>query len=243
MTSRQPARSGCSTREKPDSASAPSCGRAAGWNGEGGFECIAQGVGIEIDLEIDLAGHGLYHRCLARLLIRRGNRRVRCKVGAAAAARGVPIEIRPHRRRVLAPNQAAVHGAVENLVERTEIFAYLVRLAYHVIEKVQIGIGRAREVMHRHVAGLSVAVDAAVALLQPRRIPGAVVVQQVAGGAVQVQPFARRVRGDEHPHRRRRIVERGLDMLPVALVHAAGAEQCAHRRQGASLRSAPAPRG
>ena len=199
--------------------------RAAGGNGEGGFECIAQGGGVEIDF----TGHGLYHRCLARLRIRRCNRRVRCEVCAAAAARGVPIEIRPHRCRVLAPNQAAVHRAVEDLVERAEILAHPVRLAYHVIEKVQIGIGRAREVMHRHVAGLPVAVDASVALLQARRIPGAVVVKQVAGSAVQVEPFGRGVRGDEHPHRRRRIVERGLDVLPVALVHAAGAAAAEQR--------------
>ena len=122
-----------------------------------------------------------------------------------------------------------MHRAVEDLVERAEILAYPVRLAYHVIEKVQIGIGRAREVMHRHVAGLPVAVDAAVALLQPRRIPGAVVVKEIAGSAVKVEAFGRGVRGDEHPHRRRRIVERGLHVLPVALVHAAGAAAAEQR--------------
>ena len=53
--------------------------------------------------------------------------------------------------------------------------------------------------------------------------------QQVAGGAVQVEPFRRGVRGHEHPHRRRRIVERGLDVLPVALVHAAGAAAAEQR--------------
>ena len=201
-----------------------------------------EGVSHCARVEIDLRGHGLDHRRLARLFLRGGKRRVGCEVGAAAAGRGAPIEIRPHGRRVLAPNQAAVHGAVEDLVERAEILAYLVRLANHVIEKVQVGIGGADEVMHGHVAGLAVAVDAAVALLQPRRIPGAVVVEQVAGGAVQVEPLRRGVRRDEHAHRRCRIVERGLDVLPVGLVHAAGAaaaEQREHAVAGVALAQAP----
>ena len=45
----------------------------------------------------------------------------------------------------------------------------------------------------------------------------------------RLSPFGRGVRGDEHPHRRRRIVERGLDVLPVALVHAAGAAAAEQR--------------
>ena len=78
-----------------------------------------------------------------------------------------------------------MHRAVEDLVHGAEVLPDLVRLADHVTEKAQIGIGIADEVMHRHVAALSVAIEPAVALLQPGGVPGTVVVQQVAGGAVQ----------------------------------------------------------
>ena len=60
-----------------------------------------------------------------------------------------------------------MHRTVEDFVDGAEVLADLVRLADHVTEKAQIGIGIADEVVHRHVAGLAVAVESAVALLQP----------------------------------------------------------------------------
>ena len=54
---------------------------------------------------------------------------------------------------------------------------------------------------------LPVPIDATVALLESRRVPGAVEVQQVAGGALQVQALGRRVSGHENAHRVLRIVE------------------------------------
>ena len=60
-----------------------------------------------------------------------------------------------------------MHGAIEHLVDRTQVFPDLVDLADDVSQKLQIRIGVTDEVMHRHVAGLAVAVQAAVALLQP----------------------------------------------------------------------------
>ena len=122
-----------------------------------------------------------------------------------------------------------MHGTIEDLVDGSEVLANLVRLEDHVLEKVQVRIGRAGEVMHGHVAGLPVAVDAAVALLQPRRVPGTVVVQQIAGGTVQVESFGRGVRRDQYAYRRRRIVERRLDVLAVRLVHAAWAAAAEQR--------------
>ena len=135
-----------------------------------------------------------------------------------------------------------MHRAVENFVDGAEVLADLVRLADHVVEKAQIGIGIADEVVHRHVAGLAVAVEPAVALLQSRRIPGAVVVQQVTGGAVQVEALGRGVGGDENAHRRGRIVERRLDVLAARLVHAlraAGPEERQHPIGGVALPQAP----
>ena len=182
MTSRQPARSGCSSREKPASSSGRSCGRAGG-NGEGGFERVAHGVGVEVDL----AGHRLDRGRFAACVVVGCHRGVGVEVGGADGRHDSPVELRLDGRRVLTPNQAAVHGAVEDLVGRAEVLANLVRLANHVLEEAQVSIGRAGEVMHRHIAGLAVSVDPAVALLEPRGVPGTVVVQQVAGGAVQVE--------------------------------------------------------
>ena len=99
------------------------------------------------------------------------------------------------------------------------------------VQKAQIRIGIADKVVHSHVSRLAVAVEPAVALLQPRRVPRAVVVQQVAGGAVQIEALGGGVGGDEDTHLRGRVVERRLDVLATRLVHAfrsAGPEQREH---------------
>ena len=85
--------------------------------------------------------------------------------------------------------------------------------------------------MHGHVAGLTITVEPAVTLLQPRGVPGAVEMQQVARGAMQVETLGGGVGGDQNAHLRRRIVERRLDVLSAGLVHAVGtaaAKQCEH---------------
>ena len=157
--------------------------RPAGGSGEGGFERVTHGVGVEVDL----AGHRLDCGRFAACAVVGRHRGVGVEVGGAEGGRDSPVELGLDGRRVVAPNQAAVHGAVEDLVGRAEVLANFVRLANHVLEKAQVGVGRAGEVVHRHIAGLAVAVNPAVALLEPRGVPGTVVVQQVAGGAVQVE--------------------------------------------------------
>ena len=184
-----------------------------------GFQGFALGCGVQTQL----LGEGC--RC--------GD--FRCRGGAGAAQTHVRarrlearIQGRLHRGGVFAVNQAAVDGVAENLVQGAQVFADLVRLAHDVVQKAQVWLRIADEVMHGHVAPLAVAVDAAVALFKAGGIPRAVVVQQVAGGAVQVQALGGRIRGDQQAHVRCRIVEGGLHFLAGRLVHAigtAGAEQ------------------
>ena len=57
--------------------------------------------------------------------------------------------------------------------------------------------------------GLSDPVDAAEALLDPVRVPGQVVVDHQVRAALQVDPLARRVVGEQEPHRR--VVVEGGD--------------------------------
>ena len=65
----------------------------------------------------------------------------------------------------------------------------------------------ADEVVDRDVAGLAVAVEAAVALLELRGVPRAVVVQQVARGPLEVEALGGGVGGDEDAHRVGGVVE------------------------------------
>ena len=71
--------------------------------------------------------------------------------------------------------------------------------------------------------GLELAVDAAVALLHPARVPGDVEVEEVPAVRLEVEAFARGVRGDQDAERvfRRICVEGRLDGL--ALVGGRGA--------------------
>ena len=178
-----------------------------------------------------------------RLVLRCGGR---CSVdfqGGAAATRIDPaVEVGGDRACLFALEQASMDGAVEDFVDRAEVLANLVRLADHVVQKIQVRIGITDEVMHRHVARLAVAIEPAVALLQARRIPGAVVVQQVAGGAMQVETLRGGVGGDEDAHLRGRVVERRLDVLAAHLVHAVRStrpEECEHAIGRVALTQAP----
>ena len=48
---------------------------------------------------------------------------------------------------------------------------------------------------------LQLAVDAAVALLQTRRVPGQVDMDEIVAARLEIEPFARGIRADEDPHR------------------------------------------
>ena len=77
-----------------------------------------------------------------------------------------PVQVGLHEAHVLALHQAAMYGAVEHFVDGTEVFANLIRLVDHVREEPYVLIGVTDEVVHSHVAGLAVPVEASIALLQ-----------------------------------------------------------------------------
>ena len=167
-----------------------------------------------------------------------GRRSVESAAEVVLRAVDPQLQILPDRVRVLAPDQTTTHGPVEDLVGGAEVLAHLVRLAYDVVEEANVRVRLAVEVVHRDVAGLAVAVEATVALLQSRRVPGAVVVKQVARGPVQVQSLGGGVGGDEDPDPGVGIVEGGLHTVAGGGVHAARPPH-AEERQDPVLGVAP----
>ena len=165
--------------------------RSATGDGHGRFQGIAQRVRVEIDL----SGHGVQECLFARGVAIRGERGIGFERYSSSHRIETCVQIRLHGCAVFPANQPAVRGAIEYLVDRTEILPNLVRLANDVVQKAQVSVRVTGKVVHRHVPCLPVTVEAAVALLQPGRIPGAVVVHQEACRAVQVQALRGGIRG------------------------------------------------
>ena len=164
-----------------------------GGDGHRGFERVPERVGIEIHLGGQRRGVGVGGDPGIRI---GGTARcIRVQGGLE-----IPVQLRNHLGRGLAPDQAAVRGAVEDFVDGTQVLADFVRLADYVIEEAEVRIGAPEEVVNGDVARLAVPVKPAVSLLQPGRVPRQVVVEQGAGGAVQVEPLGGGVGGDQHAH-------------------------------------------
>ncbi|OPZ41968.1 MAG: hypothetical protein BWY94_02263 [Actinobacteria bacterium ADurb.BinA094] len=109
----------------------------------------------------------------------------------------------------------------EELVGRAEVLADVVGFAQHVRQEPDVLVLLGHEVEDLHVARLPVAIQTAVALLQLGRVPRAVVVQQVAGRALQVEALGGGVGAEQYADRLRRVVERPFDQVALSLVHAA----------------------
>ena len=145
------------------------------------------------------------------------------------------VEVVLDQTLILSPDQPAPHRPVEDLVGGTQVLAERVGFPDHVGEEADVAVLAAVEVfagvevVHGHVAGLSVAVESAVPLFQPRRVPRTVVVEQVASGPVEVEPLGSGVGGDQDAHFGVGIVERGLDAVPLGRPHAGGSS---HAKQG-----------
>src|SRR5262249_26075078 len=79
---------------------------------------------------------------------------------------------------------------------------------------------------------LPVAVDSAVALLQPVRVPGNLPVEQTVAMGLQIDSLAGSIRGQQDPHRIQlwRLLEHRLDALPLRLILAAVKQGDALRR-------------
>jgi len=108
------------------------------------------------------------------------------------------------------------------LARYTVFFADIVGLADHVGEERQILVLVADEVVDRDVASLTVTIEASIALLQLRWIPGTIEVQEVARGVLEVQAFSGGIGREQQAHGMRRIVEGILNQISIFLVHAVG---------------------
>ena len=135
-----------------------------------GFERGAERVVVDVDLR----RKRVEQLRLARFFLRGGGG---CRIGpeGGPSSRGLDplVEIGFDGARILAPDEAPVRGPVEDLVDRAEVLADLVRLPDHVVEKAQIGIRVADEMVHGDVAGLAVAVEPPVALIEASARTGA----------------------------------------------------------------------
>jgi hypothetical protein len=96
-----------------------------------------------------------------------------------------------------------------------------VHLPDDVREKGEIGVVVGGEVPDDDVARLAVSIEAAIALLEARGVPGDVEVQQEARGLLKIEPLRGRIGRDEHTHGIGGIVERRLYRFALGLVHPA----------------------
>ena len=94
--------------------------------------------------------------------------------GAAADSLHMPVEVPLHRLQGLAVHQPPVDGLVEELIGGAEVLADLVGLGDDVGQELEIVVLVTNEVVDGDVAGLTVAIEATVALLKLGGVPGAV---------------------------------------------------------------------
>lgn len=94
-------------------------------------------------------------------------------------------------------------------------------LLHDALDEAEVGVIFAGEVEDGDVARLAVAVEAAVALFEAGRVPGDFVVEDVAGGRLEVEAFGGGVGGEQDADRVVGLVERGLDAVALGGVEAA----------------------
>ena len=122
---------------------------------------------------------------------------------------------------VLADRLHLVHGPGEEL----EIAVEVARAPAFQVLSVEAGRD---EVEDLHLIGaLAVAIDAAVALLEPVRVPGDLVVDQLRAVVLEVDALGRRIGGEQDANVGliRPGLEGGLDLLALVLRHAAEQEE------------------
>lgn len=105
-------------------------------------------------IEVDFVGHGFKPGGFPGSPLRRLHGVVGIDRGLAPRRVDADIEFCLDGERVLAANQAAMGGAVEDLVEGAQVLADFVGLADDVIEELEIGIRLADEVVHGDVPAL-----------------------------------------------------------------------------------------
>ncbi|HUG69951.1 MAG TPA: hypothetical protein VMM76_19525 [Pirellulaceae bacterium] len=119
---------------------------------------------------------------------------------------------------IFALNEAAMRGLVEQLAGGPEVFTDLIDLADQIGNKPQIGVLITGEVMDRDVACLPMPIESTVTLFEPRRIPRAIEVQQVASSALQVQSFRCSICRDKDTNLGIQVVKTLLDLFSLRVV-------------------------
>ena len=123
------------------------------------------------------------------------------------------------------PQHELLDALLDHGRHTAEVVAHPLDLLDHRLQELRVRAVLVEEVVDEDAFGLlPVAVDAAVALFEPDRVPRDLVVDHVAAVVLQVQPLGRRVGRKQDPNRMlaRVGLEGLLDLLPVAQAHAAG---------------------
>ena len=184
----------------------------------GGFQCLPECDGTEIEFGGKRYNMGAARQCIIILWDYLG---VTWNFDTLLCLSGAEIEFLFKRLHLLALNKAALEGTLEKFPSSPDIFANGLQLADDVGEEGEILIVVGGKMMNDDVARLAVAVQAAVALLKPGRIPRDVPVQKKPGRFLEIQPFRRRIGCDEKPNLGARIIESGLDVGSLMVAHVA----------------------
>jgi hypothetical protein len=116
-------------------------------------------------------------------------------------------------------DEAALHGSVNHLPRGAEIVPDLVNFRDNECHESQIRIIVGDEMRHSDVPGLPVTVNAAVTLLQARRIPRNIIVMEITGCALEIEPLGCSIGRNKYSGGRSRIVEGSFDGLTLAFIH------------------------
>ena len=142
-------------------------------------------------------------------------RAVRCRVvdGGGEPGRFVPPDA--------VAGEGSLHPHAKDFARRAELPADDLGLPDEGVQHAVLFALVVDEIAAGHdPGGLELAIDAAVALFEPRRVPGQIEVDEVVAAGLKVQPLARGVGADEDPHGR--LIEGRVegDLDSVALLEA-----------------------
>jgi hypothetical protein len=120
---------------------------------------------------------------------------------------------------IFAGDESAVGGFVEDVVGGPEVFADFIGLANDVREEGEVLVLIGDEVEDGDIAWLAVSVNSTIALFDAGGVPWAIEVEQIAGGALQVESFCGGVGGDEDSHGAGRVIEGAFHVTAFHVVH------------------------